>query len=284
MKQILKKLLLLFPIKIQIFFNFRARNGYFPNFKKPKSYNEKVQFRKLFDNNPLFVTCSDKYKVRGYVEAKVGKDYLIPLLYVGENISEKVLRNIEKNFVVKTTHDSGTVIIIKKNDEVDYKFVVDSITKSLGYDFGKLVHEPWYSKIEPKVIIEEMLQGENGSVPNDYKFHVFNRKNESPKVILGVDFDRFTKNQSRSFFDESGRQLDFEIDYPNLKKERPNIDNLDEMFRIAKALSEDFDYVRVDLYSVNNKIYFGELTFAMASGFAIFRTKEQDFEFGKFWE
>jgi hypothetical protein len=284
MKDLLKKMLLFFPIKWQIFINFRIRNGYFPNFEKPKSFNEKVQVRKLYDDNPLFVTCSDKYLVREFVGDKIGFEYLIPLIYVGEDLTVDILKSLKKNYVVKTTHDSGNVFLVKENESIDYNNVVHKIRDALKFDFGSMVHEPWYSKIEPKVIIEEMLLSELDIIPNDYKFHVFNSKSGNATVILGVDFDRFTSLQSRSFFDEQGNSIEMEIDYPNRKCKLPNIDNLNEMFKIAKVLGSSFDYVRVDLYSVNNKIFFGELTFAMASGFAIFKSKEKDFEFGSYWD
>lgn len=284
MKEILKSLVLLLPNKWQVWLNVKVRVGYFPNLNHPKSFNEKVQHRKLYDHNPLFVICSDKYAVREYVREKIGEEYLIPLLYVGDSISESDLQAIDCDYVAKTTHDSGGIAIVKQGDKVDLTVIVKTLKKSLGHDFGKQVMEPWYSKIKAKIIVEKMLKNEAGNSPDDYKFHVFNDGKGNKKVLLAVDYDRFSDDQSRTFYDENGNILPFGSEYKNKFTPLRRIENFNKLISLAKQLAEDFEYVRVDFYIVKETIFFGELTFAPGSGYTVFSERKYDFELGSFWK
>lgn len=283
MKEILKSLVLFLPIKWQIFINFKVRIGYFPHLYKPRSFDEKIQYRKLFDKNPLFVTCSDKYAVRDYVKNKIGEQYLIPLLYVADDITKEDLEKISCDFVAKTTHDSGGIAIVKQTAPVDFDKVVKGLRKSLQHDFGKETTEPWYSKIQPKIIVEKMIKDENGNSPSDYKFHVFNEKNGDCKVILGVDYDRGTQFHTRTYYDENLNILPFSTIYNNEFRTIKNSPHLEQMLALSKKLAVDFTYVRVDLYLTKDRVYFGELTFAQASGFNKFNERKYDFELGSYW-
>jgi hypothetical protein len=282
MKKQLKFLLLLFPKKFQIWVNFRIRVGYYPNFRLPKSFNEKIQHRKLYDKNPLYIICSDKLAVREYVKDKIGEKYLIPLLYLGDKISKADLKKFDCDYVVKTTHNSGGICIVKQAQSIDYSEIETSINKSLQTDFGVLTDEPWYSSIIPRVIVERMLKDESGNSPPDYKFHVFNCKGDQ-KLILQVDYDR-NGDHNRTFYDESFNILPFSLKYKNLYKQINKVSQLKSMVEVAKKLSSDFDYVRVDLYWNDCEIFFGELTFAAESGFGRFNEKFYDFYVGSMWK
>ncbi|MFT6989209.1 MAG: hypothetical protein ACJASL_001177 [Paraglaciecola sp.] len=282
MKGLLKKLVLLLPLKLQIFLNFKVRIGYFPKLSKPRSFNEKIQHRKLYDDNPLFSICSDKFEVRNYVESKIGEEYLIPLLFVGDEISEQELRNLQGNYVVKATHDQGSVFLKKDDDTPNFSSVASQFNKALQCDFGRFSGEPWYSKIPPRIIVEEFISNDTNERPRDYKFHVF--KNEDGFVTyLAVDFDR-GDGMTRNFYDRNGTRLPFGCNHPTNEKSIDEVKNLQKMFDLAEELASDFDYVRVDFYNVDGKIYFGELTFAPQSGFNLFYPPLYDFEFGSHWQ
>lgn len=283
-KNVIKTSLNLLPFSLRIKLIGLIKLGYKLDLRSPKTFNEKINYRKFKALEPMMTICSDKYLVRNFVAERIGKKYLIPLLYVGETITEADIRNISCDCVIKTTHDSGTVFLLKSGDNIKISTLLRSINRSLNFDFGKYNDEPWYSEIKPKVLVEKMLKNSNGVVPDDYKFHVFNNKNNDlTEVILQVDYDRFT-NHTRSFYDESGRLLTLQNKYPinksgNVKK----IENLDLMFDLAKNISSDFSYVRVDLYNLNGDIFFGELTFAHETGFGRFNDYDCDLAFGKKW-
>ncbi|BCE00393.1 ATP-grasp fold amidoligase family protein [Marinicellulosiphila megalodicopiae] len=281
MKYVLKKIVTFLPNKWQIFLNFKMRVGYFPSLNNPKSFNEKIQHRKLNDNNPLFPICSDKLKVRDYVSEKIGAQYLIPLLFDGNDISIEQLKNIEGDYVVKTTHDSGGVFVVEKSQENDFNQIKKGLDKSLQHDFGKEVSEFWYSKIQPKIIVEKMLKDKEGSVPKDYKFHVFKNNNQT-RIYLQIDYDRFTTH-NRSLYDENLNLIPISWHKQNNFIELQKTKNHETMLNLVKQLAVDFNYVRVDLYNVDGQIYFGELTFAAESGFGRFSDKKFDFELGNYW-
>ncbi|MEJ2764611.1 ATP-grasp fold amidoligase family protein [Photobacterium sp. MCCC 1A19761] len=271
------------PQKLHIWLRFRYHVGYFPSFKNPRSYNEKLQLRKLYDKNPLFPICSDKLAVRDYVTEKVGSQYLVPLLYEGEDINKEVLESLHEDYVVKPTHDSGSACIVQQKDHPDLNAVVSKIRQALNNDFGTDTLENWYSDIKPRVLIEKMLKNADGKSPDDFKFHVFNSDGEC-KVIFSVDYDRH-KNHSRTFYNEDLEVLPFSAgECANYFLPIEHLDNYEEMLDVVKKLAADFDYVRVDLYNLDGKIYFGELTFAPQSGFLNFSDFESDYQLGSYWK
>lgn len=282
-RKILLALLRIMPNKLHIWLRFRYHVGYFPSFNNPKSYNEKLQHRKLCENNPLFTTCSDKLMVREYVKQKVGSKYLVPLLFKGDDICKEDLESINEDFVIKPTHDSGSACIVQKDNDIDLNSVVVQIKQALKHDFGSETLETWYSLIKPRVIIEKMLKNTDGKSPNDFKFHVFN-SDKGSKVIFSVDYDRHI-NHSRTFYNEDLEVLPFSAgDCANYLIPIDNLENYDEMLYVVKKLAEDFDYVRVDLYNIDGKIYFGELTFAPQSGYLEFSDFKYDYILGNYWD
>lgn len=281
MKYLFKKLVYLLPIKTQIIIRGLYHLGYYLDLNHPKTFNEKIQARKLDKVNDLFVICSDKAAVRKYVADKIGEEYLIPLIYVGSTITVEQLKKFGIGIVAKTTHDSGNVHLITDSNQ-NYQEICSALLGHFDHDFGKRTHENWYSKISPQIIVEKLLVKKNGEIPEDYKFHVFN-KNGKFKVILQIDYDRFT-DHNRSFYDENLKLLPFSIKYKNYQKEitiPPK--NFDRMIDLSKKLSSEFEYVRVDFYNVDGDIYFGELTFAHGSGFEDFLPKKYDLIIGQEW-
>lgn len=252
------------------------------NLKNPQTLTEKIQWKKVYDKNPIYTLCTDKYAVRNYIANKIGKDYLIPLRLDTLHITKEVLSNLKPPFIIKSNHGSGKVIIIKNKNEIDQK-IIDECNNWLKNNFYFVSKEWQYKKIKPRILVEKLLVDEKGSIPDDYKFHCFNGKVE----FIGVHTDRFGDHKL-TFFNKNWKILPFtwcgEKNRKPLYKinnKIPKPKNLNEMIYVAEKLSKDFDYVRVDLYSLNKKVFFGELTFTPGSGFGKFFPEKYDKIFGK---
>lgn len=264
-------------------------NGYIPNLKNPRTYNEKILYRKKNAENPLFCLCSDKVRVKDYVAERISSDIVIPTYYEGDTISVGQLKEIIKQkggCVLKANHNSGHVHILREGyTEESLKNAVEDVCQQLSLDFGKRVNEPWYSCIKPKVLVEQCLSPEVGeSSLRDYKFHAFRQLDGTYKLLCAIDFDRST-NHTRSFFDEEFNWLNLAAYKPNIRTVVNKPENYELMCVMAKKLAEPFSYVRVDFYNVNGEIYFGEMTFAPGSGFiSNFQSRSHDLWMGNLWQ
>ena len=284
MKDIFRKL----PPAIRERAVFIVRAGYYPEFGSPVTYNQKVNYRKFHWKNPLFVTCADKIGVKEYVAGQVGREFVIETLFAGPSISVHEARKLldqHGDLVIKANHNSGPVHFLSAEDsDIKVKDVCDNINSQLSIDYGRLKHEPWYSEITPAVLIEKKIKMENGDDLWDYKFHIFNSKDgERQTLILHIDYDRYC-NHNRSFFDENLTWIPFSMGYPCLKTSIQRPENYDKMVEIAKCLARPFSYARVDLYNIEGKVYFGEITFAHGAGRQKFSSIIYDKWFGRLWE
>ncbi|OUJ18086.1 TupA-like ATPgrasp domain [Methanonatronarchaeum thermophilum] len=261
--------------KIWMFLNL----GYWPDIKEPQTFNEKIMHRKLLTNKEIFSIVEDKWRVRDYVKKKVSEDILPDIYQVVENPENLSFEKLPNEFVVKPTHLSGPVLLVDKNDEINKNKIKRKCKQWLSETHGKIMGEYWYQKIKPRIIIEEYLKENDNNPPKDYKFYVFHGNVK----YIHVDFDRHSNSHKRRFFDKNWNAKDFKKDYkvgPKIK--RPN--KLKEMIEIAEKLGENFDFIRVDLYNLNDdQIVFGEMTVAPASGTNSFEPKKYDEKFGKLW-
>lgn len=244
--------------------------------KEPETFNQKIQFRKLYDNNPLYSICADKYRVREYVKEKIGEEYLVPLYLVTDKLTEEQWEKLPNSFVAKPNHDSGTVKIIKDKNKVNKKKIIRELNMSLKFDYGVLSLEKYYSDIPRKIIIEKYLEDEI----IDYKFLCFNGKVE----MLFLCLNRNTIGLNVDFYSKEWEKLPFERHYKNSDKILEKPSNYEKMLEISEKLSKEFDFVRVDLYEINNKVYFGELTFCPGNGLEEFTPEEWDYKLGKLWK
>lgn len=253
---------------------FSERVGYSIDFSlSPKTYNEKIQYRKLYDKNPLYSICADKYRVREYVKQKIGEEYLIPLYLVTDKLTMEQWQQLPDSFVAKANHNSGPVQIVKDKNQVIPKNIITELNNQLKIDYGVLSLESFYSDIPRKIIVEKYLKADI----EDYKIHCFGNE----KMFIDVCTRETGKTES-VLYDKNWKNLG--VTAGNLSRKKfPKPKNFDKMLEIAKKLSEDFDYVRVDLYNVDGKIYFGELTFCENSGFGKFTDETWDYKFGEFW-
>ena len=266
---------------------FKKYLGYEIDFsKQPETFNQKIQFRKLYDNNPLYAICSDKYRVREYVKSKVGEEYLIPLYLVTDKLTIEQWNKLPNSFVAKANHNSGPVQIVKDKTKVNAQEIIDELNNQLTIDYGIMSMEKYYSDIPRKIIVEKFLDGLS-KVPDDYKFHCFNHKNSSSKIVLEHIVDRKSDDLGyyRSvYYNENWEKLPFTIESINYKEKYKKPKNFELMLKIVKKLAKDFDYARVDLYNIKGQIYVGEITFCDGSGLAKFEPEEWDGILGSYWE
>ncbi|WP_299128704.1 ATP-grasp fold amidoligase family protein [uncultured Winogradskyella sp.] len=251
--------------------------GYSLDLKNPKTLNEKINWLKLYNRRDIHTLVADKYRVRDYVIEKIGEKYLIPLLLHTNNPKSLSPENLpNSSFIIKTNHDSSGGLIVKDPKVIDWKDVQKRFSRLLKENHYYSTLEWQYKHIKPHIVVEKLLTTEDGSIPEDYKFHCFNGKLE----FIMVDFDRHGELRTRNLYDRNWELLPCKWGRPNGKTlEKPS--KLKEMISVVEKLAKDFLYVRVDLYFVKNQIYFGEITFHHASGFQAFYEKECDLKFGE---
>ncbi|MBY6096266.1 ATP-grasp fold amidoligase family protein [Ferrimonas balearica] len=261
---------------------FYRKMSYPLSLHNPKTFNEKINWRKAYDRNPLFPICADKLRVRDYVKDKIGEEHLIPLLYSGEQIDVDTLKGLEGEFVVKANHNSGRVHMVLADKPADLEAIAANINKQLQRPYSTKTGEWWYAQIPPRALIEKMLRSESGEWAEDYKFFVFNRNGEK-EVILQMTYGK-EKDMNVVFYDEALEPLPFKIhfncDYRPFNKPK----NYEKMVELAKTLAGDLDFCRVDLYNVDGAIYFGEMTFAPTNGLAPFDPLKYDRWMGDKWQ
>jgi len=275
-----KKSLRFLPDKAYIKLYYRLRVGRKLNVRNPETLNEKLQWLKFNYRFPLQSIVSDKLLVRDYVKEKIGEKYLIPLLGSWKEYSDIDFSALPNQFVLKCNHDSGGLVVCTDKEKLNHEEAKRKIEKSLKSNFFYIGREYQYRNIKPMIICEKFIS-DNGKVPMDYKIYCFNGK---PDVIL-VCRDRFSKNTHRAsylFFDQKWNFQPLDKGDENLQDvDIPKPENLDEMIEIAKKLSEDFMFARIDLYNIKGKIYFGEITLSPNSGFDPDIKYETDLMFGK---
>lgn len=234
--------------------HFRETTGYDGNFENPKSHQEKVQFRKLYGNHGFYASVADKYGVRDYVAARIGAQHLVPLLGVHERLTPEAFVDLPQRFIIKATHGCKWNQVVVDKSRLDIPATIRHFNRLLRKKYGRGGGERHYNLIKPRVVFEQLLQSADGGLPWDYGFFCYNGPN-------GFDYSYGISSPSgkSATFTKEGEMLSSRFTEEELAPHlRPA--NFDEMVAIAKALSADFDFVRVDLYSVDGKIYFGELT------------------------
>ena len=269
-------LMIFMPDKLYISLKYFYRFHKFPNLKNPKTYNEKLQWMKLNDHNELYHTLADKYEVKKYVEKLIGSEYVIKTLGVYDSFDEIDFDKLPDRFVLKCTHDSGGLVICKDKSSLDIENSRKIIESSLKTNYFYHSREWAYKDLKPRIIAEEYIETSKGDLP-DYKFFCFDGKARALYVATG----RHTKEGvCFDFFDESFNHLPFYNSHPNTKHKIDKPTGFDKMKELAELLSAGMPHVRVDLYDIDGKIYFGEYTFYHMSGFQPFKPEEWDYTFG----
>lgn len=269
----------LFPDKLYLQLKYRLLFGKWINWNNPQSFNEKLQWLKVFNRKSEYTSMVDKYEVKRYISNLIGEEYVIPLLGVWDRFDDIDFDLLPDQFVLKTTHSGGStgVIICKDKRMFDIQKAKAATEYSLKSNVYKTLREWPYKDVKPRIIAEEYMSDGVHSVLLDYKFFCFNG---DPKVMLvatgrdeSVCFD---------YFDMEFNHLPFQQGGPNSSQSISRPENLDEMIRLVKILAKDIPHVRIDLYDVNGRIYFGEFTFFDSSGMSKFEPEEWDYILGSY--
>jgi len=266
--------------------NFSNTMGYYFDFDNPKTLNEKIQVLKLYDRTDLHTQCADKIEVRKYVSSIIGHDKLVPLINVLDDVN-KFNMNLLPEFpvIIKASHDSGSTLIILDKKLHKTEIIKSKLISWVNRNYYSYSREWQYKNIQPRILIEKLLNNLDGKIPADIKAHCINGKVE----FFQIDIGRGTENHFRDFYfsnwekapfswngvkDENGKRLPTSNNYTN----KPSY--LEDLIKCSEKLSKPFAYVRVDWYDCGEKFYFGELTFHHDSGFVPILPKKWDLHFG----
>lgn len=261
---------------------YRAKTGKKLVLDDPKTFNEKLQWLKLHDRRPEYTVMVDKYRVRDYISQKIGQQYLIPLLGVWDSPDEIDFAALPDRFAMKCNHNSGLgMCICTDKSSLDTDRVKAELRKGLDQDYHLTGREWPYKDVPRKIVAEQFLESDAGGL-TDYKIHCFGGV---PRFVL-VCRDRFTENGLvEDFYTPAWERMAVKRPkIPNGSTPLPKPEKLDEMLALAEKLSKDIPFLRVDLYVVEGKIYFSELTFFPASGFEGFDPPQWDRTFGQWLE
>lgn len=272
------------PDRIMLALQYRVKLGRRCNFDNPQRWTEKLQLYKMYYRNPTLSQCVDKYGVRSYIKERGLGESLVKLYGAFKSSKEIDIEKLPRSFVIKLSNGGGglNVDLIKDKDAVDLKSVFAKYDKWIS-GFKPIKVQPgreWaYTGIkEAYILIEELLINKKNPAAGIEDFKILCFQGE-PKYII-VDKDRYT-NHKRNFYDTSWNRINVTTDHEQFETPYPKPKNIEKMMEIARKLSEDFPFVRVDLYDVDGKIYFGELTFYPWTGYVQFAPDEFDFTLGK---
>ena len=252
------------------------------NLDNPKTFNEKIQWLKLYDRKPEYTMMVDKYLVRDYMAKQIGEEYLIPLLGVWDRAEDIDFNALPEQFVLKCNHNSGLgMCICTDKSKLDIVKVRAELNKGLQQDYYLTGREWAYKNVPRKIIAEKYMVDESGYELKDYKFMCFNGEVKCSFICS----DRYSEGGLHvTFFDRDWNVMPFERHYPSVKEGLPRPVNYEKMIELAEKLSQNIPFLRVDFYEVDGKIYFGELTFYPGSGMEEFSPEEWDYKLGEWIE
>ena len=241
--------------------------------EEPKTFNEKMQWLKLYDRRPEYTNMVDKYEAKKYVSNIIGEEYIIPTLGIYEKFEDIDFEKLPNKFVLKPTHTSGDIFICNDKEKVDYPKLKKKVKKWLKRKYY-YIHREWpYKNIQPRVIVEKYMKNEDTQDLKDYKFMCFNGK---VKCSFVCSNRYLKKGLNIDFYDLDWNKMPFQRHYPNSNENIPKPINYELMIMLAEKLSTGIPFVRVDFYEINGKVYFGELTFFPGSGFEEFTPERYD--------
>ena len=271
---IVKNFLRWLPDKWYLALRYRFQMGYFINFKSPRTFTEKLQWLKLYDRNPAYSIMVDKYAVKQYVKSRIGDQYIIPTSGLWNTVEEINWDLLPDQFVIKTTHGGGGggVIICTDKKTFDKDKAIDKLNGSLIADIYAELREWPYKNVPKRIIAEKFMSSSIRTEPcglTDYKFYCFNGEPKYCQVIR----DRHTC-ETIDFYDMDWQHQEFVGLNPQVENGKIPVPcplKLESMINICRKLSEGIPFLRVDLYVIDDEIYFGELTFYPASGIGQFK-------------
>lgn len=264
---------------VYIWIRFFRKHGRLLRVFNPHRYNEKIQWRKLFDFNPLFATVSDKHAVRSFIAERIGRDHLVPLLWVGDNPEKIPFGDFAEPFVVKCTH--GNAMNLFFDDlTVDRQTSVAQLRHWIRRDHGRALVEPGHIGLVPRIIVESMVRHSDGRPPTEYKFFMFDGK----AALIAIRFNRDHFIHTNLFVTPDWEPTPIKFDTPRFEGELPQRPaSYDEMLQLAECIAAGFDHIRVDFLVTGERVFVGELSLYPQSGMVPVEPDCYDLWLGRKW-
>lgn len=255
-----------------------AHMGKSAHLDHPDTFNEKLQWLKLYDRNPLYTKMVDKVSAKEYVAKIIGEQFIVPTLGVWDKPEEIDFNVLPEQFVLKVTHDSGGVVICKDKAQFDRTRAIEKLRNSLKRDYYS-VHREWpYKDVKKRILAEVYLEDRDDCELRDYKFFVFN--GVVKLMFVASDRQNAEEETKFDFFDRDYEFIDVRNGHPNSARKPAKPDHYELMITLAEKLAAGIPHVRVDFYEVNGTVYFGEMTFSHWSGLVPFEPAEWDKRIG----
>lgn len=270
------------PDKPYLKLKFKANMGKKLDLEKPRTFNEKLQWLKLYDRKPEYVSMVDKYEAKCYVADRIGEEYIIPTLGVWDQVDDIDFDALPEQFVLKCTHDSGGIVICRDKARFDIEKAKRILKKAQKKNFFYHGREWVYKEIKPRIIAEAYLEDTATEELRDYKFFCFD--GTARALFIASDRQKEGEEVKFDFFDIDFNHLDFRQGHPNATTEIQKPKTFEQMKRLAEQLSLGFSQLRVDFYEVDGRLYFGEMTFFHHNGFVPFDPPKWDYVFGQWIE
>ncbi|MEI6555560.1 MAG: ATP-grasp fold amidoligase family protein [Paludibacter sp.] len=265
--------------KVYLKFRYKQVFGRKLDFKNPLSFNEKIQWLKMYDRNPEYHKMVDKYTAKDYVAGIIGEEYIIPTYGAWDRFEDIDFDQLPDQFVLKCNHDAASTVLCKDKKTFDYTAAKKKLNKAVKQDYYRYQNRQWaYKGVKRKIMAEKYMVDSGREELEDYKFLVFNNKVKCSFVCT----DRYSGNGLKiTFFDENWEKLPFERHYKT-EDSLPKPPNYDKMVELSEKIAEKVGapFVRIDFYDILNKIYFGEITFYPGGGTEEFTPDSWDYELG----
>lgn len=252
---------------------YRLIFGTEPNLLHPKTFNEKLQWLKLYDREPLYTTLVDKYAVRQYIADKLGEEYLVPLAGgPWEKVEDIDFDALPRQFVLKCTHDSGGVLVVKDKSALNVDVAKSFLNKRLARNYFYGCREWPYKDLRPRIYAEKFMQNADEKALNVYKLMCFGG---TPKIFQVIQNDKLN-SETVDYFDTDWNLLNMRQNFPNSAQPLAKPECIQDLLQLAEKLSSGFPFLRTDFYVVDGRVFFSELTFYSDGGFACFDPPEWD--------
>jgi hypothetical protein len=259
-----------------------AQNGRAPRLLRPRRFTEKMQWRKLFDLDPIYAVFCDKVATREFVAQRIGSDALVPLLWLGRDPAALPFDTLRPPYIVKCSHGSGWNIVVRDNNPTDYDAMRAQLGRWLASDYGIELTEPGYSPVPRRLLVEPLLTNQGGFII-EYKFFVFN--GVARLVLLRTNYGDQGHERTQAHYDMQWRLLALRgLDEPCDTKPVPRPPEFDTMRAIAEKLAQDRDFIRIDFLVSDGRVFVGELTAYHESGMTRFEPDKWDFVLGEWWQ
>lgn len=245
--------------------------------KNPKRFNEKLQWLKLYNRDPLYTQLVDKFEVRSFVEQKIGREYLTNCYGVYDTFDDIPFKELPNSFVMKCTHDCGSIVICKDKAKLDFAAARKKLSNALKHNYFYQGREWPYKNVRPRIIVEEYLEDLDKGDLLDYKFFCFGGKSKLLFIVSG----RQSTDMRLDFYDMEFQHMPFERGYPNSENGHEKPRQFELMIELAEKLSENIPFVRVDFYDIKDRVVFGEMTFFPGGGMEEFTPDEWDYKLGE---